>query len=571
MPQTDNLQQQFASFFPTEQLKQLAGELWNALSKGSICIPTTEEAYDQATQKWISNDVSSPKPIIRDGNKLYFFRYHRYQEVILNKIEALIQSSREKFEERAASLLRNPGLEHLRQSMDHDREVDWQTIAALMAYLNDFMIITGGPGTGKTSTLAKVLSLLYSENPELIIKMAAPTGKAANRMEQALKNNHMLPDELLEKVQTLKATTIHRLLGSIKLSPYFRHRRENPIAAEVVIIDEASMVDVALFAKLMDAIGPNTRLLLLGDQNQLASVEAGSLFGDICSSVTEQNHLGAELIELLQRLLRAARPQNISSAQNAAFMRNHLIALQHSYRFDETQKIAMISKAVIQGNQDAVLQLLKDGTTPEQLIFDPEHDSAVFEQFIAHYEDFIHEDDTKKALLKLDSMRVLAAVRMGKRGIYELNKQIEKYLAGKKLIKPNAEFYENRPLIVTKNYYELQLFNGDIGLVRDNKAWFMDETGELRHVSPGLIAEVETAFAMTIHKSQGSEFDKVLLVLPVNAGNELLTRELLYTGITRAKSSVILQSSNEVVLAAVSKTVNRASGLQEKIIAKQQN
>ncbi|MGM0944499.1 MAG: exodeoxyribonuclease V subunit alpha [Bacteroidota bacterium] len=559
---------QFASFFKEDAIQAIALNLAEALSKGSICIPTASQNPEGLRTDWIANDLSLNRPFVVDGDNLYLYRYYQYQETILERIKTLVKKSQTSVPPRLNKLHQLPSLEDLKKQIDPNREVDWQTSAAILAYLNNFTIITGGPGTGKTTTIAKVLTLILSENKDAKIKMAAPTGKAAKRMEQALKENPHIPDSLRDRISGIKSSTIHRLLGTIHLSPYFKHNQEHPIIADVVIVDESSMIDVALFAKLLNAIGPDTRLILLGDQNQLASVEAGSLFGDICSSVRQQNAMPEELINSLRGILPSDQIANIQKSDaTAGLLQSHLTSLKFSYRFKEEQKIGRLSKEVISGNWHGTQEILTDQSTPEELVFDPEYTPEIFSEFIEQYALFIQESNIKKALKKLEQIRVLSAVRMGKKGIYELNLQIEKQLYKKGLIKPSSEFYTNRPIIVTKNYHELNLFNGDIGIVRDGKVWFLDDTNEPRPVAPGLIAEVETVFAMTIHKSQGSEFDQVLMILPDQTDIEILTRELIYTGITRAKSRILIQSSLETLKAGVEKSVSRASGLQEKLLA----
>jgi exodeoxyribonuclease V alpha subunit len=356
-------------------------------------------------------------------------------------------------------------------------------------------------------------------------------------------------------------------LGTNHLSPYFKHHAGNPLIADVLIIDESSMLDVALFAKLLDAIGPNTRLILLGDQNQLASVEAGSLFGDICSAVLSQNELGRSVLEKMTGILPENQLKRINQCQEDTFLQSNLILLNFSYRFKSDQKIGQLSGETVLGNWEAVRELLLDTNSPDQLVFDESYDPELLNEFVSRYSDYILEPDIASAIKKLEDIRILAAVKMGKKGIYEINKQAEKILARSGLIRPTSEFYENRPLIVTKNYHELDLFNGDIGIIRDYKAWFLDEKGDPRSVAPGLIAEVETVFAMTIHKSQGSEFDQVLMILPDKAEVQILTRELIYTGITRAKTKLIIQGTLDVLQSALSRKVNRVSQLKEKLLS----
>jgi len=558
----------FAGFFTDEKIQAIAKELHDALSTGSICIPfDSSRSVNEQVSKFLASGLTDPKPFVLENGYLYSYRYFQYQETILAKIKELVSRNQELLNKRSLLLSKNVGLAHLIQNMDTRRETDWQTIAAVIAYLTDFAIITGGPGTGKTTTVAKILTLILSENREAVIKMAAPTGKAAIRMEQALKSNSSIPETLSEKIQSLKASTIHRLLGTNHLSPYFKHHAGNPLIADVLIIDESSMLDVALFAKLLDAIGPNTRLILLGDQNQLASVEAGSLFGDICSAVLSQNELGRSVLEKMTGILPENQLKRINQCQEDTFLQSNLILLNFSYRFKSDQKIGQLSGETVHGNWEAVRELLLDTNSPDQLVFDESYDPELLNEFVSRYSDYILEPDIASAIKKLEDIRILAAVKMGKKGIYEINKQAEKILARSGLIRPYSEFYENRPLIVTKNYHELDLFNGDIGIIRDHKAWFLDEKGEPRSVAPGLIAEVETVFAMTIHKSQGSEFDQVLMILPDKAEVQILTRELIYTGITRAKTKLIIQGTLDVLQSALSRKVNRVSQLKEKLLS----
>lgn len=558
----------FASFFGNENVKRIAKDLAEALRAGSICIPVEPfRSYLESIDNQIGTSLEDPKPFVLENDALYIYRYFQYQEKILGKIKDLVSRNETLRKERLPLLGNNEGLKHLILTMDKRRHTDWQTVAAMMVYLTDFSIITGGPGTGKTTTVAKVLTLILSENKEVEIKMAAPTGKAAYRMEQALKGNSSIPENLREKIQSLKASTIHRLLGTNHLSPYFKHDAGNPISADVLIIDESSMLDVALFAKLLDAVGPDTRLILLGDQNQLSSVEAGSLFGDICGSVSNQNELTEYFRNTLSMFLPEDQVKNTAICQQSTLLQSNLVALNFSYRFKDDQKIGQLSKETVRGNWEGVKEILLDQSTPDQLVVDESYDPSILQEFAGRYSEYIEEPDISLAIKKLEKIRILAAVKMGKKGIYEINRQVERILAQKGLIRPNSEFYENRPLLVSKNYHDLSLFNGDIGIVRNNTAWFLDEKGEPRAIAPGLIADVETVFAMTIHKSQGSEFDQVLIVLPDKTDVEILTRELVYTAITRAKSKLLIQGTLDVIQTAISRKVTRASRLKEKLLS----
>jgi exodeoxyribonuclease V alpha subunit len=443
--------------------------------------------------------------------------------------------------------------------------------AAVSGVLNNFTIITGGPGTGKTTTVAKILAILFAIDPALKVALAAPTGKAAVRMAESLKSSALNVDgNINERFQSITPGTIHRLLKYIPESPYFKHDHSNPVNFDVVIVDESSMIDVALFAKLLDAIGLNTKLILLGDKNQLASVEAGSLFGDLCNTQSGLNLLTASRVELINSFIKDANRKITSQHITEEIchpLSQHVIELKRSHRFTSDKGIGRFSKAIIKNDVETLQEYLQNNND-EQVIIDKEYSNAIFEKFIEGYEDYIKEPDIKKALQKLNKLRVLVAVREDEQGLYNLNNAIENYLRKRKLIEKNSEFYNNRPIIITRNY-ALGLFNGDIGIIRPDengisKVWFEDSNKELKPVIPGYVSEAETVFAMTIHKSQGSEYDKVLVVLPDNVNIPILTRELLYTAVTRAKSKVIVQGSEAVILHTAQGVVKRASGIMER-------
>ena len=251
----------------------------------------SDEISDFSSDQLVNSNLvgktkEDQKPFILHGNNLYITRYFNYETQIINGIRFLIQAGAKNRKIRIKWLSNSSQFQKLVEKQEKKLErADWQLVATAMAFINNFSIITGGPGTGKTTTVAKILGLLYEEDPELVVKLAAPTGKAAMRMKESLITNDQISTELKGKINELKPFTLHRLLGPRRQSPYFKHNAENPIEADVIIVDEASMIDVALFSKLISAIGPETRLILLGDRNQLASVEAGSLLSDLCATV----------------------------------------------------------------------------------------------------------------------------------------------------------------------------------------------------------------------------------------------------------------------------------------------
>lgn len=588
----NDVHQQFAEYFGIPALKPYAWLLSKKLSEGHICLhldklpagkeelPTYYElipgdSSPLETIPLVGRDGDDSHPFVLYQNRLYLQRYFRYETGFLDRIRQFLAAEKAQLPHRLAllqqhrafisALFANTGS----PAATADDNADWPLAAAITGILHNFTIITGGPGTGKTTTVAKILSVLYTINPALKVVLAAPTGKAAARMAESLRQTTLpLETTILEKFQSLNPSTLHRLLKPVAGTPYFRHNRLQPLEADVVIVDECSMIDVALFAKLLDAIAPATRLLLLGDKDQLASVEAGSLFGDLCLAQPVLNLFSAERLALINTFIDDPTfriPDNHISNDDAHPLFQHLVELRRSHRFTGHTGIGSFSKAIIK-NDTAALQRFMTPGADEQVVIDPFYSNELFEQFIAGYTAFIAEKDISKALKLMNRLRVLCAVREGEQGLYAINSRIEKYLDSRKLIQYTLPFYENRPIILTRNYYEHGLFNGDTGIIRANDegvlmAWFEDSSGTLRSIMPGYLSEAETVFAMTIHKSQGSEFNEVLVVLPSLADAPLLTRELLYTAVTRAKKRVYVQGSEATVLAAAQRVVERASGI----------
>jgi exodeoxyribonuclease V alpha subunit len=424
-------------------------------------------------------------------------------------------------------------------------QYETQIIENIRRLGDKFRIITGGPGTGKTYSVSKKLLEMFGKDIHIKVALAAPTGKAAARMNEAIKDFANNPENQIEKnvkdkLTGLKAQTIHRLLGYKSDSVYFKHDENNQLPYDVVIIDECSMIDGALMAKLLNAINDKTRLYLLGDKDQLASVEAGSVFGDICR------------------------------AKDSTLLKEKLEIETESRRFDSNKGIGKLSIAIIEGRENDILNF---DNNDKQIEIDYSYSKEKFENYAYKYLDYINEPDVKESLKKINQIRFLCAVREGEQGIEMYNKKIEKYLKNKtddiSKFDPKPGFYHNQPILITQNNYDLNIFNGDVGLIRIENgvlyAFFDATDGEIRKILPGYLNNFETVFAMTIHKSQGSEFDNVVVILPEKYGQSLLTRELLYTAVTRAKINVLLQTSQEVLKKCVEKSVSRASGIEERI------
>jgi len=448
-------------------------------------------------------------------------------------------------------------------------------VAAFVSVTKCFCVISGGPGTGKSTVIAKILALILEQagDRKMRIALAAPTGKAAARLQEAIqKGKEMLPaeDHFKEAIIT-EASTIHRLLGTVAGSPYFRHNAENPLPVEVVVIDEASMVDLALLSKLVQAVPADARLILLGDRDQLASVEAGAVIGDICNTGHVHGFSG-EFCKKIEEIT-GGRIDTIPESGSEPDIRDCVVQLEKSYRFGKDSGIGALSRAVNRGDGDTAMSLLKNGEYDDikWKVLPPPNvlERALRETVIECYKPYLKAEDPLKIFHLFERFRVLCALRKGPFGVSALNLLVEQVLKKEKLIDPDRPWYQGRPLLITRNDYNLELFNGDIGIIlpdpasnNDLRAFFMSANGLLRKFLPVRLPEHETVYAMTVHKSQGSEFDSVHLLLP-DRDTPVLTRELIYTGITRARKGVEVWGTDRVFLKGVGRRTLRASGLRD--------
>jgi exodeoxyribonuclease V alpha subunit len=577
-PNLYDVHHQFAEYFRGNNLAPYAYLVSRKLSEGHICLDlsTVEQEKESLPASYralvkgnpdLSGEqlVGAPgdwKPFIRDGERLYLQRYFTYETMILEGIRRLGEAEIPVRAARLEAILSHQELiRGLFGAEEASSDTNWQMAAVVLGALNNLTLVTGGPGTGKTTTLSRLLEVLYTLSPEMTVALAAPTGKAAMRMAESLQGAVKgRGDGFAEKIASLKPMTLHRLLKVIPGTPRFRHDAGNPLAEEVIVVDEASMVDAALLAKLLDAVGSHSRLILLGDRHQLASVEAGSILGDLCGDPRRVNVTDPETARALAPLI------SLPLAAVSHPLSGHIVELKKSYRFGDSSAIGRLSRHILAGDTDQVLS----AEARDQV--DTDDKPEILERFLKRYEAYTREPDIARAYRLFNEQRVLCAVWEGPRGVYQLNGVVEDYLKRQGLIQPQKGiFYEHRPVMITRNYYEAGLFNGDTGILRKDadgnlKAWFPDpETpGEMRGVSPQYLSDAETVYAMTIHKSQGSEFDRVLVVLPAHDRGAFLSRELLYTAVTRAKKEVFLQGAAEIVREATARSVRRVSGINER-------
>ena len=458
----------------------------------------------------------------------------------------------------------------------NDNKVNPQKIAAATALLKRFCVLSGGPGTGKTATVIRIAALLATvyQDRKPRIALVAPTGKAATRLEESVAA-HLprlgCPPSVAAFIPRT-ASTIHGLLQPLPDSPYFRHDAGNPLAFDAVIVDEASMVDLALMVKLLEAVPPDSRVVLIGDRNQLASVEAGALLGDICGQA--ETDRSSEMCTALKRL---APEFSDRAMQNTPVIADTIVTLNTNYRFGAASGIGRVSRAVIEGDAEETAAILVDGSCTDCSWWAPENHAALRNRLeglvTSHVQELLSAAGPTAALLRLNGFRILCAVRHGPLGVEGVNRTVEAVLAKKGLIFPQGNYYGGQPVIVTRNDYSMGLYNGDTGIILADeedsgtlKAFFPDGPDWARAVPLSRLPPHETAWALTVHKAQGSEFDRVVLVLP-SSPSPLVTRELLYTGITRARKECEIWSNEEVLRAAVQAKIKRTSGLAEALWA----
>ncbi|MBI9075007.1 MAG: exodeoxyribonuclease V subunit alpha [Desulfatibacillum sp.] len=531
-----------------------------------------EQDFQQDTSSWVQALRKSPvvgmpgdyKPLILDhAGRLYLHRYFEDQALVAKKVRAWCGP-----DPQYADI---PGLT---RELDRlfaplpENETDWQKVAAATAVLRRFSVISGGPGTGKTTIVARIVFLLLTlakEKPPTIA-ITAPTGKAAARLLESLGKELGkldIPKELQDAIPS-GSKTIHRLMGARFNSNQFLHHAKNPLHADILIVDEASMVDLALMARLMEALPDHAKLILLGDKDQLASVGPGSVMGDICSGP------GARCFSPeWSRTITKVTGQKVQQEDGLPPIADSIVHLTKNYRFSKDSGIGELARFVVEGDVAGAVESLHQG---REIIYSPVSNPQSLPPLLAAplkegFSQYMEASTPREALEKFTGFRILCGVRQGPWGVNAANSQVEAIFLQEGVIRPqDFPWFEKRPVVINRNDSEMELFNGDNGIHMAGQVIFPGGQGEFRHYARSMLPAHDTAFAMTVHKSQGSEFTSVLLILP-QENSPVLTRELLYTAITRARSGLHIVGSLPSLRKAVQSPTHRPSGLQDALWA----
>jgi exodeoxyribonuclease V alpha subunit len=545
-----------------------AALLSEAVSKGHVCLNLVrvgelgmglDEILPDSVALWVTKLREShlvgkagdlTPLVLTDSGLLYLYRYWQAE----HQVAVLIRERLKSVALQDETLLK----QYIANWTSSQPELDWQKVAVLMALTRQFCVISGGPGTGKTTIVIRLLEAFSNQDKTLRVALAAPTGKAAARMQQAIAM--VRQDSSKEDVL---AKTVHRLLGITPNNEQGKYNAENPLAVDVLIVDEASMIDILLMSKILKALPKTARLILLGDSKQLASVDSGAVLADLCRAYAGFSECFAEGV---LRLTGQALP----SVKATSLMADTVVILKHSYRFDKQSEIGQLAQSIQAGDSDKFINvLMRAGDT---IWWQKKMDKAtivkrVMKLYFTFFEAIKTQQDPLTCMQLFEKTQVLCALNNGAESVDSVNSLIERALA-KQSWRTHQGFYHGRPIMVMKNDYSQGLFNGDTGLVMNNDqgvlaACFLDNR-MLRWVPLNRLPAHETAYAMTVHKSQGSEFEEVCIILPEQA-TALLTRELLYTAMTRAKVKISLIATESILIQAVTSQQDREMGLMMEI------
>lgn len=532
-----------------------------------------------ARTELISNESEILAPIIYDNDgRLYMQKNYHYETVIVDRLGELMRGTNK------------PDIDFVKKVIDRlcgetseSDEIDWQRIAVALSLIKRFVVITGGPGTGKTTTAAKIMAAILTiakdKGVNKSIAICAPTGKAASRLSESIANQVKeiaVDDDIRERIPK-EASTIHRLLGYRWLSNNFKHNAQNPMPYDVIIIDESSMVSMSLFAKILDAMSDTAQLIILGDKDQLASVEAGHIFGDVC---------GREGLEYFSQetatVIRSIAGQRPYSSENTIPIIDSIVELKKNWRFKEAGSIGQLATAIKEGNFEQVKEMLSS-KNPKNITIDDKTTKDNVGRYIANnyaekYYRLVDVNKIKDAGEILDSFCILCAMNVGPFGSEHIDSQIKERVKKENEVPKSHEHFDGMPVMILQNDNHKRLFNGEIGVIKpsntsgktdntDLRFFIRNQGSEFQEYFIHQIPRHRSVYAMTIHKSQGSEFNEIVVVLPDEA-NKIMTKELFYTAISRAKECVHIIGKMDIIEDLMKKQIHRDSGLKGRLSGK---
>lgn len=519
---------------------------------------SVEELTKILTASKLVGNGSALSPLVLEGERLYLHKFWKYEEELVTWIG--IKSKK-------THALSETEKVYLKNVCVQDGTIpDWQKTAVILSLAKDFLIISGGPGTGKTHTAMSILfALANTASGALKVGLAAPTGKAAQRLNDSISPAILEIKNLNREglIHISNPVTVHKLLGAGARASSFKYNERNKLSYDVLIVDEASMLDITLWIRLIRAIPDETKLILLGDKNQLASVEAGAILGDICG------HNSNVYSDKITTVVENISGYKLNESRKEEGIHDNIVILQKSYRFSENSGIQQLADAINEGDHPSVITLLESEEFPE--IQFKEWNKENFEELvndyiISHYQKY--EDKAGENIFNaFNESRILCALRKGPYGIEHVNEMAQQAIKKTRHIPFNQKWYSGKPIIITKNDAILKLKNGDMGICQLSEEGIFEVIFESRpemKISPFRLQYYEPAFTLTVHKSQGSEYGKVAVLLP-NIPHQLVTRELLYTAITRAKESVTIFGNKNSLIKSLQSVVARNSGLKEKL------
>lgn len=556
-----------------------------AMQDGHVCLPLDGAGRDRAgtRERLLRSGVVAVPPVdtaaplvLDDEDRLYLHRYYDHERRLARRLVAAA---------RPADPPSREALRWLREAFAASapaHQADWQQLAAALALRQRLAVISGGPGTGKTTTVVQLLACLLVQQPDCRIALAAPTGKAAARLVEALRlRAAALPAPIRERLPG-EASTVHRLLG-MRGDGRFAHGPDRPLPIDALVLDEASMLDLALATRLLEAVPAHARIVLLGDKDQLAAVEAGAVFAELSADPRLTDACRSDLAAWCQVPIEAIAPPTPGDGSGSpSALPDSTVWFTRNFRFSAEGGIGRLAADVRSGHAEAALAWLRRGGDEAVRWLDEGGQTlapAAWDHLVDGYTPYVEAvlrdpQDVAAATAAFGRFRVLAALRAGPRGVEQLNARLEAQLRPRlagagRAADPRSPWWVGRPVMVLRNDPVMRLYNGDIGLVLPSAGGglavhFPQPDGRFRAVAPVRLPAHETAFAMTVHKSQGSEFDRVFIVLPAQPGR-LVTRELLYTALTRARERATLAAPAGVLASAIASPTRRASGLQARL------